>query len=182
MKTTITMSTREQNRAWGRTRIFPPRRGVPRWERVNFGALYSIVCRDIAGGIDRSLLQSSIEDRPEYQALFGPGPLLDVCEGWPVSAVAATGDGPITGGAPTLIMRGWLDPFSARLADVVAAIGAADNVYVVEVPNQSYNVLGYVEMPAHDPERVDRRTGVAPPGHHVPRPDLGNRARTLTAG
>lgn len=106
---------------------------------------------------------------------------MDVCEGWTVSAVAATGDGPVTVEAPALIMRGWLDPFSAPLADVAAAIGAADNVSVLEVLNQSDNVLGYVECP-----RKIRNAWIdvpeLPPGHHVPRPDPGNRARTLTAG
>ncbi|MBA2314597.1 MAG: hypothetical protein H0V87_04340 [Chloroflexi bacterium] len=54
---------------------------------------------------------------------------------------------PITGGVPTLIMRGWLDPFSAPIRDVTAATASVGGVHVLEVPNQSYNVLGYVECP-----------------------------------
>jgi hypothetical protein len=40
------------------------------------------------------------------------------------------------------------DPFSAPPSEVTKAIGSSPNVFVVEVPNQSYNALGYGECPA----------------------------------
>ena len=54
---------------------------------------------------------------------------------------------PLTGGVPTLVLRGALDPYSAPLSDVAAATAGAAKVYPLEIPNQSYNVLGYTECP-----------------------------------
>ena len=116
-------------------------------ERPNFGALYSIVCRDLAGRIDESRLEASVDGRPAYADLFAPSPLLVPCDAWSVPPAGPDPDGPITGGVPTLMMRGSLDPFSAPLPEVATAVGALDNVFEVEVPNQSYNVLGFTECP-----------------------------------
>jgi pimeloyl-ACP methyl ester carboxylesterase len=121
---------------------------LPSCERPNLGALYSIVCADIAPAVDQTRLGASVSDRPAYADVFAPNPLLKACDAWNVAAEPAPpGSGSVTGGVPTLVMRGVLDPFSAAIGDVSAATGSGPNTYLVEVPNQSYNVLGYTECP-----------------------------------
>jgi hypothetical protein len=116
-------------------------------QHADFGAIYSIVCRDLAGHVDHQRLERAIAGRSAYQALFDPGPLVDACGGWPVGTSDAARPGSITGGVPSLIMRGWFDPLSAPLADVTAAAGPAANTWVLEVPNQSVNAMGFAPCP-----------------------------------
>ena len=115
-------------------------------ERPNFGAFYSIVCKDLAGQIDEPRLDASVDGRPSYTDAFAPGPLLAPCDDWSVPP-AEPARGPVTGGVPTMIMRGALDPFSAPMTEVSQAVAGLGNVFLVEVPNQSYNVLGFTECP-----------------------------------
>jgi pimeloyl-ACP methyl ester carboxylesterase len=128
---------------------------VPICEAVGLGALYSIMCRDVAGQVDGPRLAAAIAGRPAYADVFSPSPLLAPCAAWGVApAAASTGGAPAaasTGGAPadsvpTLILRGAFDPYSALPSDVTKALGGP-NVYVVNVPNQSYNTLGFTECP-----------------------------------
>ena len=116
-------------------------------ERPNFGAMYSIVCGDLAGQIDQPRLEASIGGRPAYVDVFAPSPLLAACDAWSEPTAGQSPGGPITGGVPTLVMRGALDPYSAPLTDVTAAVGGSTNVFSLEIPNQSYNVLGFTECP-----------------------------------
>jgi pimeloyl-ACP methyl ester carboxylesterase len=116
-------------------------------ELVNFGAVYSIVCRDIAGQIDTSRLEASIDARPAYGDVFDPSPLLTPCAAWSVGPSGPGPTGLITGGVPVLVLRGALDPFSAPSSEVREATAGLDNVFVVDIPNQSYNALGYAECP-----------------------------------
>ena len=117
-------------------------------ERPNFGALYSIACQDVLGQIDRSRLDASIDGRQSYAEAFAPvANSIAACDAWPVGGGGASPTGPVTGGVPTMIMRGALDPFSAPMSDVSNAVGPSDNTYLLEVPNQSYNVLGFTECP-----------------------------------
>jgi pimeloyl-ACP methyl ester carboxylesterase len=117
-------------------------------ERPTLGVLYSMLCRDVAGAIDQAALTASIAGRPAYQDVFAPSPLIAPCDAWGIpTAATESSPPPLTGGVPTLVMRGAFDPFSAPLPDVAAATAGSANVYLVDVPNQSYNVLGYTECP-----------------------------------
>ena len=116
-------------------------------EHVDFGALYSIVCRDFAGRLDKQRLKTSIDGRRAYSDLFDPGPLLDACDGWPVGVAGAAPSGSITGQVPALIMRGWYDPLSAPVGDIATEVGIAAHTYVLEVPNQSVNSMGFTPCP-----------------------------------
>ncbi len=113
--------------------------------RVNFGALYSLVCGTLGPSIDHARLIADIAGRAAYADLFEPSPLLTACDVWP------TGDPPGTPAAwpvnvPTLVVRGWVDPFSTPPDDIKSAIGGP-NTYIYDVPNQSYNALGEVDCP-----------------------------------
>jgi hypothetical protein len=46
-----------------------------------------------------------------------------------------------------MIIRGAFDPFSAPLSEVSKAVSGMANVFTLEIPNQSYNALGYTECP-----------------------------------
>jgi len=121
---------------------------VTNCERTNLGALYSISCRDFAGEVDASSLTASVAGRAAYAAVFAPSPLLTPCASWgvapePPSATATS----LTGGVPTLILRGVFDPYSAASSDVARAVAGAPNVFLIDVPNQSYNTLGFNECP-----------------------------------
>jgi pimeloyl-ACP methyl ester carboxylesterase len=116
-------------------------------ERPNLGALYSIVCRDFASQVDQSRLQASIDGRAAYADVFDPGPLLTPCAVWSVGSSPPEPTGPITGGVPTMIIRGAFDPFSTPLSEVSKAVAGLTNVYTLEIPNQSYNAGGFTECP-----------------------------------
>lgn len=120
---------------------------VPNCEAVGLGALYSIICRDVAGQVDAPRLAAAVAGRPAYGEVFSPSPLLAPCAAWGVAPASTSTGGSPTGGVPTLILRGEFDPYSAPPSDVTKAMAGAPNVYLVEVPNQSYNTLGYTECP-----------------------------------
>ena len=116
-------------------------------ERPNFGALYSIVCSDVAPHVDRASLDAAVGARPAYRDVFAPNPLVAPCDAWPVRKPGPVPAGSITGGVPTMIIRGALDPYSAPLADVDRAVAGSTNIVELEIPNQSYNALGFLECP-----------------------------------
>jgi hypothetical protein len=114
-------------------------------ERPNLGATYSLVCRDFATQVDQSRLAASLDGRATYADVFAPSPLVAPCAAWGVPPTTVTAGPPLAGGVPMLVLRGTFDPFSAPLTDVAAAAVGAANAYLFDVPNQSYNSLGYNE-------------------------------------
>jgi pimeloyl-ACP methyl ester carboxylesterase len=117
-------------------------------DQLSVGAAYSIVCRDLAGQIDTSQLAAAIDGRSAYADVFAPSPLLAPCGAWGVPPVAASVGGSLTGGVPMLVLRGTFDPFSPPMTEVAAAAAGAPSVYLLDIPNQSYNPLGYNECVA----------------------------------
>jgi pimeloyl-ACP methyl ester carboxylesterase len=118
---------------------------LPRCDRVNFGALYSLMCGTLGPLIDHGRLSADIAGRAAYTDLFDPSPLLTACEVWPAGPAPQPPPAwPVD--VPTLAMRGWFDPFSTPPDDIKAAIGGS-NTYIYDVPNQSYNSFGEVDCP-----------------------------------
>ena len=118
---------------------------LPRCDRVNFGALYSLVCGTLGPLIDHGRLEADIAGRAAYADLFDPSPLLTACEVWPA--------GPAPG-PPAAVARRSADARDAGLVRPVQhAAGRhqgcdrGPNTYIYEVPNQSYNALGEVDCP-----------------------------------
>ena len=125
--------------------------------------------------MDRRRLAVSIAHRADYADLFDPGPLLAACDAWDVAPAEASTPAAIA--APTLVMRGWFDPYSTPPIDLEKAFLGRQNAYVFEVPNESYNAFGYTECP-----RTIRNAWLdavdAPPVDtscltEIPPPDLG---------
>ena len=130
---------------------------LPRCDRVNFGALYSLVCGSLGPSIDHGRLEADIAGRAAYADLFDPSPLLTACEVWPAGP-APVPPAPWPVDVPTLVLRGWFDPYSTPPDDIKAAIGGP-NTYIYDVPNQSYNALGEVDCP-----RLIRNAWIDAPG------------------
>jgi hypothetical protein len=113
-------------------------------DQVNFGALYSLVCGTLGPMIDHERLEADVAGRAAYADLFDPSPLLTACEVWPAGPAPEPPTAwPVN--VPTLAMRGWFDPYSTPPDDIKAAIGGP-NTYIYEVPNQSYNAFGEVDV------------------------------------
>lgn len=119
---------------------------LPGCERMNYGALYSLVCADLGPSMDHARLAEAIDGRAAYGDVFDPSPLVSVCEAWDV-APAQADTSPLPDDLPTLMFRGWFDPYSTPVADIRSAYGDRRNLYIVEVPEQSYNAFGYAECP-----------------------------------
>ena len=116
--------------------------------RMTFGALYSIVCRDVGPGVDRAAIDQAVRGRHAWARLFDPAVVLAPCDAWSV-APGGTGKAPgsPTAGVRSLLMSGVFDPFTIPSAQLAAATADDPNATVLEIPNQSYNVLGYTECP-----------------------------------
>jgi pimeloyl-ACP methyl ester carboxylesterase len=119
---------------------------VPGCERMTFGALYSIECRDILPFVDRDMLTEGIAGRATWSELFAPEVALAPCAAWPVEPAARFQTVDPTNGVRSLFLRGQLDPFTVPLAELARSVDGTD-VSIVDVPNQSYNVLGFTECP-----------------------------------
>jgi hypothetical protein len=118
---------------------------LPLCDDVNFGTVYSYVCRDSISDAARAALEAGVAGRPAYADLFVPGSLRAACDAWGVTAVRPAPAGPIAGGAPVLILRGALDPFSATPDQIELAAAHGGEPFLVEVPNASFDVLGPFE-------------------------------------
>jgi pimeloyl-ACP methyl ester carboxylesterase len=114
-------------------------------EDESLGSTYSIICRDFATQVDTSRLTASVAGRVAYVDVFSPSALLVPCAAWGVSPAAHRPPGSLTDGIPILVVRGTFDPYSAASSEVAEAAAGAPNVYLVDVPNQSYNALGFNE-------------------------------------
>ena len=119
---------------------------LPACAFTSLGALYSLICGDIAPGVDHRRLLVSVAGRGPYADLFEPSPLLTACSVWGVPPKGPPSERFPTG-IPALVMRGWFDPYSAPPADIREAFKDRPDVYFYEVPNQSYNAFGFSDCP-----------------------------------
>jgi len=115
-------------------------------DRISFGALYSIECRDLAQSLDRAKLTEAIAGRPAWADLFAPETVLAPCAAWSVPPSGAFPASNPTLGIRSLLLRGRLDPFTIPQAQL-DGIANDPATSLIEVPNQSYNVLGFTECP-----------------------------------
>jgi pimeloyl-ACP methyl ester carboxylesterase len=114
-------------------------------EHVVAGAVYSTVCRDERVSSTRLLM--AIGDRPADAELFHPNAVGFACNAWRVGSADPAPKGSPDPGVPMLALRGVLDPYSASLADVRATDPTSRTLFTVQVPNQTFNALGYNECP-----------------------------------
>ncbi len=120
---------------------------LPLCDQLNYGAFYSIACRDFLPEVDKAQLGIEVGNRSAYQELFVTGSLSTVCNAWSVPQATPQVAAPLDTIIPTLVLRGWLDPFSAPSDSIRAVVGSAPAVSFIEVPNASYNVQGSNECP-----------------------------------
>ena len=148
-------------------------------ERPNFGALYSIVCSDVAPYVDQASLDATIGGRPAYRDVFAPNPLVAPCDAWPVHESRpaarwidhgrrADDDHPRDVRPVQCADRGRRSG-NRRLG---GHLRARDPQSVVQRPRLP-------RMPGRDPKRVDRCADLASGRHQLPLAHSGDFAGAM---
>ena len=116
----------------------------PRQPRTfSLGVYLDVLCGDIAPFLDEDLFAETVRDSP-YRGLFEDNPYLAACDVWATRQSEASLHEPLATDLPVLIMVGRLDSYSSPPAATSAA-ASLPNGFVVEVPGQTHNVLGFTE-------------------------------------
>jgi pimeloyl-ACP methyl ester carboxylesterase len=128
--------------------------------RFTHGLYYSIVCRDLVP-FAAPAASPTVGETDGYQAAYGRHPYRELCPVWDVGRADPEIATPVASDIPVLIEVGAYDPYT-RLDEVRRATGRLTNVYVVEVPNHSYNVFGFYECPRNIRRAWLDNPGMAP--------------------
>jgi pimeloyl-ACP methyl ester carboxylesterase len=116
----------------------------PRQPRTfSLGVYLDVLCGDIAPFLDEDQIAVTVRDSP-YRSLFEDNPYLAACDVWATPPSEASFHEPFATDLPVLIMVGRLDSYSSPSAAMSAA-ATLPNGFVVEVPGQTHNVLGFTE-------------------------------------
>ena len=107
-----------------------------------FGEYLTVFCRDEAPFVDRATLAGSVAGDPPLDAVFGDHPYLAACDVWDVPPASASVQQPVTSVVPTLALVGQFDSFSP-VAIAREALASFSSGYLVEIPGQTHNVLGF---------------------------------------
>lgn len=109
-------------------------------ESFSLGAYLSVLCRDDAPFLDLEAADS--DERPAYGTAFGDNPYLAACVPWAVPAADDVLIESPSESYPLLVLVGELDAFVPH-ALVAEALSDREEAYVVRVPAQTHNVLGF---------------------------------------
>ena len=108
----------------------------------SLGAYLSILCRDDAPFIDMAAVDA--DPTPAYHAVFGDNPYLAACVPWAVPPAEDVVHQPLGGSLPLLVLAGQFDAFVPDLL-VTQSLSTRLNTYLVQVPAQTHNVIGFTE-------------------------------------
>lgn len=108
----------------------------------SLGAYLSILCRDDAPFIDVSAVDA--DPTPAYHTVFGDNPYLAACVPWAVPPGDDVGHRPLGESLPLLVLAGQFDAFVPDTL-VTGSLSARLNTYLVRVPAQTHNVIGFAE-------------------------------------
>jgi len=108
----------------------------------SLGAYLSILCRDDAPFLDLAAVDG--DPTPAYHTVFGDNPYLAGCVPWAVPPADDVVHQPLGGSLPLLVLVGQFDAF---VPDMLVTQSLSDrlNAYLVRVPAQTHNVLGFTE-------------------------------------
>lgn len=135
----------------------------PQQSGFSWGLYLSIFCRDVAPFIDRTALDAAIHGDPTYRSFFEDDPYLAACRFWDVPPADPTVATPVAVTTPTLIMTGQFDSFSPfGLAQEAAS--TLPGAFVLQVPTQTHNVMGYDECPIQIRNAWVQHPEAPPPG------------------
>jgi pimeloyl-ACP methyl ester carboxylesterase len=108
----------------------------------SLGAYLSILCRDDAPFIEVAAVDA--DPTPAYHAVFGDNPYLAACVPWAVPPAGDVVHQPLGGDLPLLVLAGQFDAFVPDTL-VTGSLSARLNTYLVRVPAQTHNVIGFTE-------------------------------------
>jgi pimeloyl-ACP methyl ester carboxylesterase len=114
----------------------------PHGGSFSLGAYLSILCRDDAPFLDLAAVDG--DPTPAYHTVFGDNPYLAACVPWAVPPADDVVHQPLGGSLPLLVLAGQLDSFVPDML-VTQSVSSRPNTYVVAVPAQTHNVLGFTE-------------------------------------
>jgi hypothetical protein len=117
----------------------------PACASVNLGSAYTLTCADFSASAGAS--GPAQIDGPGYAEAFGHDPFLAVCPSWGVTARPLEAQSGTVTAVPTLLVAGALDPYTGSPATVSRDLRSFSRGYLLEVPNVSYNALGWYECP-----------------------------------
>jgi pimeloyl-ACP methyl ester carboxylesterase len=108
----------------------------------SLGAYLSILCRDDAPFLDQAAVDA--DPTPAYHTVFGDNPYLAACVPWAVPPADDVVHQPLGGSLPLLVLVGQFDAFVPDLL-VTQSLSNRLNTYLVRVPAQTHNVIGFTE-------------------------------------
>ena len=108
----------------------------------SLGAYLSILCRDDAPFLDLATVDA--DPAPAYRTVFGDNPYLAACVAWAVPPGDDVVHHPLGGSLPLLVLVGQFDAFVPESL-VRQSLSGRPNTYLVSVPAQTHNVLGFTE-------------------------------------
>jgi len=114
----------------------------PHGGSFSLGAYLSILCRDDAPFLDLATVDG--DPTPAYHTVFGDNPYLAACVPWAVPPADDVVHQPLGGSLPLLVLVGQFDAFVPDLL-VTASLSDRLNTYLVGVPAQTHNVIGFTE-------------------------------------
>ena len=113
--------------------------------RFSWGLYMSVLCRDEAPFVDADALSDAIGGDATYRAVFEDDPYLAACDLWDVLRASVRSPGTLLD-VPMLMMVGQFDSYSSKpIAEAAARTMPVS--FLLEVPGQTHNVMGYDECP-----------------------------------
>jgi pimeloyl-ACP methyl ester carboxylesterase len=112
----------------------------------SLGVYLTVLCRDEAPFIDRAALARQVGGDPAFEAVFVRNPYLAACNEWSVPPADPTVHQPVHTEVPQLLLLGRFDSFSP-LPVAKEAAKTFGNAWVLEVPGQTHNALGFSDCP-----------------------------------
>ena len=112
----------------------------------SLGVYLTALCRDEVPFIDPASLAEAAGGDPTYEAVFVHDPYLAACEAWDVPPADSSVHDPVRADVPALLFSGQFDSFSPPPAarDALKDYGTG---WVLEIPGQTHNALGFTECP-----------------------------------
>lgn len=108
----------------------------------SLGAYLSILCGDDEPLVDLEAVDT--DPRPSVQVVLGDNPYVAACEAWRVPPADEVVNEQPGGTYPLLVLVGEFDSFAPH-AFVAQSLSDRQATYVLEVPAQTHNVLGFAD-------------------------------------
>jgi pimeloyl-ACP methyl ester carboxylesterase len=115
-------------------------------EGFSLGSYLTVLCRDEVPFIDRADLSALVRSGPAFAEVFSHPPYLAACKVWDVPPATPAVHKPVHTDVPLLMLPGQFDSFSPA-SEARAVASTLPRAWVVEVPGQTHNTLGFSDCP-----------------------------------